>query len=159
MSLPTHIQMQKHWKPQEVTSLSAIRKSPPKNMHTSIGQMGEGVASAQAASTASVQEPEGKFHTDTESPSQDTALHSYLRGQQLSRQPSLKERSLILKLMTNERNPSSRVSEKRLRFIFTQERDRREEPHPGCIISICIKRPRLSGQTDTELPCQDSSSY
>jgi len=36
------------------------------------------MASAQAASTASVQEPEGKFHTDTESPSQDTALRSYL---------------------------------------------------------------------------------
>jgi len=70
-----------------------------------------------------------------------------------------KSGSLILKLMTNERNPSSRVSEKRLRFIITQEKDRREEPHPGCIISICIKRPRLSCQTDTELPCQDSSSY
>ncbi|KAL9319374.1 hypothetical protein ACSQ67_015891 [Phaseolus vulgaris] len=115
------------------------------------------MACAQAASTASVQEPEGKFHTDTKSPSQDTALHSYLRGQQLSRLS--KRGSLILKLMTNERNPSSRVSEKRLRFIITQERDRREEPHPGCIISICIKRPRLSCQTDTELPCQDSSSY
>jgi len=29
--------------------------------------------------------------------------------------------------MTNEYNPNSRVSEKRLRFIFTEERDRWEE--------------------------------
>jgi len=36
------------------------------------------MACAQAASTASVQGPEGQVHTDTKSPSQDTALHSYL---------------------------------------------------------------------------------
>ncbi|KAK7400927.1 hypothetical protein VNO78_12236 [Psophocarpus tetragonolobus] len=27
----------------------------------------------------------------------------------------------------------------RLRFAFTQTRDRREEPHHSCITSICIK--------------------